>query len=45
MARRKQARTWTLLFRMEKGKTVHVYEPLRNYEIHNRLQEGWEIIE
>jgi hypothetical protein len=33
------------LVREENGFPVYVYEPLRDYELHNRLCSGWELIE
>ncbi len=29
----KRKRCWYLLFRMEHGRAVHLYEPLRKYEV------------
>lgn len=41
--RKKQPR-WYLLFRMEDGRAVHRYEPLRKYELLSRLKNGWRVI-
>lgn len=40
----KRSRRWTLLFRMEDGYSVHVYEPLRKYEIDSKRRKGWRVI-
>ncbi len=36
----KRKRCWYLLFRMEDGRAVHLYEPLRKYEVLSRLSMG-----
>ena len=33
---------WITLFRYESRKLRVIHEPLRNYEIHNLLSQGWE---
>lgn len=40
----KRQRRWYLLFRMEDGRAVHLYEPLRKYELLQRLKNGWRVI-
>ncbi|CAI6223163.1 hypothetical protein NRS6116_01085 [Bacillus subtilis] len=40
----KRQRRWYLLFRMEDGRAVHLYEPLRKYELFQRLKNGWRVI-
>ncbi|WP_176473322.1 hypothetical protein [Niallia circulans] len=41
--RKRQAR-WFLLYRIEDGQEVYLYEPLRKYELNSRIRNGWEII-
>jgi hypothetical protein len=41
----KRQRKWTLLFRIEDGQAVHLYEPLKKYELNSRLRHGWEVID
>ena len=36
---------WRLLFRLENGQPVHLYEPLSFAEVNVRLQQGWRVIE
>lgn len=36
----KRKRCWYLLFRMEDGRAIHLYEPLRKYEVLSRLSMG-----
>lgn len=38
--RKRQAR-WYLLFRMEDGQKVYLYEPLKKGELNSRLRKGW----
>ncbi len=40
----KRQRRWYLLFRMEDGRAVHLYEPLKKYELLQRLKNGWRVI-
>lgn len=40
----KRQRRWYLLFRMEDGRAVHLYEPLRKYELLQQLKNGWRAI-
>ncbi|SPY10771.1 Uncharacterised protein [Bacillus subtilis] len=40
----KRQRRWYLLFRMEDGRAVHLYEPLRKYELLQWLKNGWRVI-
>ncbi|MDD9150557.1 hypothetical protein OYT88_18680 [Sporolactobacillus sp. CQH2019] len=34
-------RKWILLFRMEDLQKVHLYEPLQEHDLNERLREGW----
>ncbi|GGP07314.1 hypothetical protein [Oceanobacillus neutriphilus] len=43
MAKRKPK--WVLLHRIEDGRNVYLYEPLRKYEIQSRIRKGWKVIE
>jgi len=43
MAKRKPK--WILLFRLEEGRPVYLYEPLRKYELQSRLRKGWVVID
>jgi hypothetical protein len=43
--KRKRYRVWKLLFKVENGQAVHLYEPLSFGEINCRLQQGWKVIE
>lgn len=38
----KRQRCWYLLFRMEDGRVVHLNEPLRKYELLQRLKKWME---
>lgn len=40
----KRKRRWYLLFRMEDGRAVHLYEPMRKYELLSRLKNGRRVI-
>lgn len=40
----KRQRRWYLLFRMEDGRAVHLFEPLRKYELLQRIKNGWRVI-
>ncbi|WP_279512762.1 hypothetical protein [Aureibacillus halotolerans] len=37
-------RKWILLKRYEDGYAVHIYEPLLQREIGNKLRQGWTIV-
>jgi hypothetical protein len=41
----KRQRKWTLLFRYEGDIAVHLYEPLKKYELDSRLRHGWKVID
>lgn len=41
---RKRSKRWFLLYRIEDGKRVHLYEPLKKYELLSRIRKGWKII-
>jgi len=43
MSRKRKAK-WFLLFRIEEGYEVYVYEPLRKYELISRQRNGWDVI-
>lgn len=43
MGRRKKQPRWYLLFRIEDGQAVHLYEPLKKYELVSRIRNGWRI--
>jgi len=32
---------WTTLYHIVDGKLVVIYEPLRDYKIHNLIAKGW----
>ncbi|WP_187119695.1 hypothetical protein [Numidum massiliense] len=42
--KRKRKRKWFLLFRLEDGRQVYLYEPLRKYELKSRLRKGWRVV-
>ncbi|WP_272916280.1 hypothetical protein [Virgibacillus salexigens] len=35
---------WMLLFRIEDGYKVYLYEPLKKYELIVRKRQGWKVI-
>lgn len=37
MSRRK----WTLLYRVEDGQKVHLFEPLQRHDLRARIRDGW----
>lgn len=41
----KRRKRWFLLFRIEEGQKVFLYEPLQKYELNSRLRKGWRVIE
>jgi hypothetical protein len=43
--KRNRHRKWVLLFRLEDGQPVHLYEPLSFGEINHRLLKGWKLID
>lgn len=43
MGRREKQPRWYLLFRIEDGQAVHLYEPLKKYELVSRIRNGWRV--
>ncbi|WP_268258246.1 hypothetical protein [Bacillus massiliigorillae] len=43
MKHKKDAK-WVTLIKFENGRQVCVYEPLRKYQLNNKLQQGWKKI-
>lgn len=41
---RKRSKRWFLLYREEDGQRVHLYEPLKKYELQSRIRKGWRIV-
>ncbi|MCY7470505.1 hypothetical protein MCZ05_13830 [Bacillus safensis] len=41
---RKRSKRWFLLYREEDGQRIHLYEPLKKYELLSRIRKGWRII-
>ncbi|WP_268258269.1 hypothetical protein [Bacillus massiliigorillae] len=35
---------WLFLYKWEDGQKVYSFEPLRKYQLHNRLKQGWKLI-
>ena len=35
---------WVTLYRYKNKKIVIIHEPLRNFEIHNLLNQGWKLV-
>ncbi|SFU39903.1 hypothetical protein SAMN05421543_101463 [Alicyclobacillus macrosporangiidus] len=42
--RKKKIVRWHLLWRMEEGQRVWVYEPLTFSDLNSRLRDGWHVI-
>lgn len=42
---RKRSKRWFLLYRKEDGQRVHLYEPLKKYELVSRIKKGWRVVE
>lgn len=38
---RKRSKRWFLLYRLEDGQSIHLYEPLKKYELLSRIRKGW----
>ena len=44
MKHRKRKAKWYLLFRVEDGQKVWLYEELRKYELNSRIKKGWKVV-
>lgn len=44
MKKQKRKRKGYLLFRIEDGQKVWLYEELRKYELNSRIKQGWKLV-
>jgi hypothetical protein len=45
MKKQKRKRKGYLLFRVEDGQKVWLYEELRKYELDSRIRKGWKVVQ